>query len=218
MSFWTSDEWYAYEKAYGDEPGTRANLLSKATWCTQTVDLAPAEVSLWADLRKSYKSLIRQAERRVTFAPADAHRVEATCRALHEREAGRQTRDAETWRLMAQWIPAQAFALMAWDGAPLGYVYFVIWDDWAYYFSAASREPDLNHGLIWHAMLALKARGVHWCELGWQGHADPTDAKGIGIEFFRRGFGGQTIPLREYYGGSVTQAAARAGRAASTIP
>mgnify|MGYP001561976968 FL=1 len=78
---------------------------------------------------------------------------------------------------------------------PIGFIYVVIYGEWAYYFSGASIEPNVMHALQWRMIQQLKALGVETYELGWQGEA--TDEKGQGIEMFRRGFGGVDVPVRD---------------------
>ena len=80
-----------------------------------------------------------------------------------------------------------------WIDSAVGYAYFIVDGKWSYYSSAATLIRDVNHVLVWQSMLAMKDRGVRWCELGWQGHA--ADDKGKAIEFFRRGFGGKDVLL-----------------------
>ena len=84
------------------------------------------------------------------------------------------------------------------DGWPpvMGYVYCLIHGAWAYYFSSATLRKNLNHALLWHAMKALKARGVRWLELGWQARAGDTD-KDRGISHLKAGLGGVDIPAKE---------------------
>jgi lipid II:glycine glycyltransferase (peptidoglycan interpeptide bridge formation enzyme) len=74
----------------------------------------------------------------------------------------------------------------------VGFAYVVRHGDWAYYFNAASVEPNAQHAIQWAMMLWLKAHGVRWYELGWQGAAG--NDKERSIEFFRRGFGGKDFP------------------------
>lgn len=208
MSFWLSDRWHAYEAVHDGPPGTRAALLASAGWSTQLVDLSRPEVELWSSVRRSYHALIHRCERshslRVFGFPSPSYPGASTIgmeayRYMHE-SVSKQFRDPETWRLMRQWLDDGAGLLvgasdhgtLAWSA----FAYFFIDDDrWAYYASAVSRDRSVNHAIVWHAMLTLKARGVRWLELGWQGEAQ--DKKGKAVEFFKRGFGGEAIPVRE---------------------
>ena len=162
----------------------------------------------------------RRGERHVTDGEGAGYIVR-TCELLHKADAGRQTRSDATWQLMGEWaetghglfvdaedwsappLPALVAANpIIVDGQPLdmakplpmiGFVYFSRYGNWAYYHSAASLRRDINIALVWWAMLALKARGVRWCELGWRGCA--ISDKECGIEFFRSGFGGIDVPI-----------------------
>lgn len=201
MSWWNSPEWAAYEKAYGHAPGTRSRLLADATFNTQIVDLTQSEADLWRDLRKSYKSLIHKAEKTFTLEVDDTGEgVLVTDRQLHRIVAGVETRSLHTWALMQNWCAiGHGLSVRARRGEhqeAIAFAFFIIGDsDWSYYASAASLAPNVNHALIWHAMIALKAKGVSQLELGWQGQADTE--KGKGIEHFRAGFGGVSIPVRD---------------------
>ena len=189
-AWWHSQAWREYERAYGDEPGTRARVLAQAAWLTRILDLSSSEADLWAGLRKSYKALINRANRRLEFRLITNTE---SARFLHLLAADRVTRPLATWHLMADWLVSDAGVLvLGYDGAPLAFAYFIRHKQWAYYGSGASLEDDIQHAVIWHALLELKTRGVRWAELGWQGEA--TDAKGQSIEFLKRGFGGRDEP------------------------
>lgn len=204
MTFWDTDAWHAYEVACGDAPGTRSALLASSDWMTRVVDLALSEAELWRGVRKSYKSLIRRAERTHDLTPTRVLGlclVIDVCAVLHETAAGRITRPSDTWRMMCEWVTAgHGEAWLATTRGdqpdPVGFVYVVIFGAWAYYFSAASRVDNVSHALLWHAMKALKARGVRWFELGWMDRPCDTD-KDRGIAQFKRGFGGYDVPAKE---------------------
>ena len=208
LAWWTSPEWRAYECAYGDAEGDRARLLASATWNTRIIDLGLEERVLWRDTRKSYHSLINKA---TTGGSLRVHAerfsvvVSTVCRTLHERAAGRVTRSMRTWHLQREWVDnGRAVCMIANadsrdDTVPLvdrlrtvGFAYAVINGSWAYYFSGATVEDNVQHALQWRLILELKARGVTTYEIGWQGHAE--DEKGKAIEFFKRGFGGADVP------------------------
>lgn len=195
MSFWESAEWYAYEVADGDAPGTRSRLLASAPWQTQVIDLTPTERDLWRGVRKSYKSLIHKAERTSQIMAVGPEAM-PICRALHDERAGRQTRSAETWNMMARWIVNGHAVLFvsAQSSEVSAYAFFVTFCGWSYYFSAATTAPNLHHALVWHALRYLRGEQIATVlEMGWQGEA--TDQKGQNIEYFRRGFGGVSVPL-----------------------
>ena len=191
-TFWHSDAWREYERIC-QVPVSRVEELAAATWQTRVIDLSVSEADLWRGVRKSYKSLIHAAELDHQIREGRTGVDVGIAKAIHELAAERETRPVESWGLMADWLAQDQAAL--WRIGVAAFVYVIRYGAWAYYASGASRQQDLNHALIWHAMLGLKARGVRWFEIGWQGQA--VDEKGQNIEFFRRGFGGFDIPAQD---------------------
>lgn len=210
LTWWETPQWLSYEAAY--QPAIpRVQELAEATWQTRVIDLSLSEEELWRGVRKSYHAIIHKAERTRAIYEWTAVGAMDAARKIHLAEAGRQTRPIETWDLMDVWR-RDGFGLLVgaereFDMTPVAFAYFIIWEGWAYYASAAALERDINHALIWHAMKMLKARGVRVLEMGWQGHAQ--DEKGRGIEMFRRGFGGHDVQASE--GPTVTFAACECG-------
>ena len=168
-------------------------------WRTRVIDLAADELVLFGALRQSYRQLVRRfehegGETRIGATPG----LGAVAQAIHDEQAGRQTRSDETWRLMDEWATlGHAFWVLAGRGSDptdlLGYAYIIAWKGWAYYASGATLEKNVSHALQWAAIRELRRRGVAHYEIGWQGHA--TDAKGKAIEFFKAGFGGTDWPV-----------------------
>lgn len=217
-TWWNSLAWHAYERAYGDEPGTRARLLAMAPWQTRMIDLGQDEADLWRGVRRSYHAMINRLSReylaregptagklRHVLCGPGAGGLIRTAQRVHCLDAGRETRPDATWDLMGDWADDETGLLvMAYDysdgavpemtGWPpcVGYVYFIRWEGWAYYASAASLVLNINIALVWWALLALRERGTRWAELGWQGQG--TTEKERNVEFFRRGFGGVDVP------------------------
>lgn len=202
--FWRSSRWLEYERAYGDEPGTRAALLASATWTTRVVDIRPDPALLWRSMRRSYRALVHRAQRECDIivwsrptAPNETWIREF--KQMHFAEAGRQTRSDETWDIMCRWLDTgDALLIGAARRDPQkwgAFAYFAIHQHVAHYFSAAASMQNLNHALIVNAIGALRFAGVWYLDLGWQGHA--TDEKGRNIEFFRRGCGGVDMRFDE---------------------
>ncbi len=199
--FWRSSRWLEYELAYGDAQGTRSAQLAAAMWRTRVVDLARPVEALWRDVRRSYHALIHRAERvwpMQVMTDTDVGVDLPGPRVLHAVESGRVTRPLRTWALMADWTRAESgLCVSARDDDPpyhmVGFAYFIRDGAWGYYASAATVRRDLNHAIVWRAMLELRSSGVRWLEMGWQGEAQGD--KGKSIEFFRRGFGGADLPL-----------------------
>lgn len=193
MSWWDTPEWRGYERACGVE-GDRRKVLDAADWQTRVVDLRRPYPELWRDVRRSYHSLIHKAEHQWTIEVCGSGEM-AHFKALHAAEAGRQTRPDASWDLMAGWVGGGRLLLVGargHSGAWMAFAAFEMHRRWAYYGHAAAAKRDVNHALVWHAMVALKARGIARLEMGWQGQ-DATD-KGQALEFFRRGFGGTDVP------------------------
>lgn len=200
MNFWESPDWEAYEVAYGDAPGTRARLLQEARWQTRLIDLSKSEEQLWKDVRRSYRATIKKGmtDRNLDVTFLTPHVYLEHAKALHIRQAGRQTRSDETWDLQAQWLKSgQAFGVAAWRAREnsevrmVGFAFTAGDREAHYYFSGASSEPDVQHLLQWALIRNLRENGIRRYEIGWQGEAQ--DEKGKHIEFFRSGFGGDDM-------------------------
>ena len=216
VSWWDTESWHEYERAYGDEPGTRSELLATAPWSTRVVDLSGSRDLLWSGVRRSYHSIINGLgreflfqQRSVAVGASGAREAARRAQTLHAIAAGRPTRSTATWDVLAGWTKTEdSHGLWVLGADPrdndVGYAFFVIHEGWAYYFSAASLRRDLGLALIWWGMLALREYGVRWCELGWQGELqrhetfrdDEAFKKRRNIEFVRRGFGGLDVPVR----------------------
>jgi hypothetical protein len=185
---------------------SRADVLRRATWGTRVVNLRSSKDVLWRGVRRSYHALINRQKERWVIVPCTPGDMGAF-RRLHVAAAGRETRPAASWGLMAEWVGCGHLVVLgartpAWTdppaGATDGWVGFVGCERggaWGYYGHSAAVVDDVTHALVWSAMLALKAQGVERFEVGWQGEA--TDDKGRAIEFFRRGFGGVDVPAAE---------------------
>lgn len=168
---------------------------------TRVVDLRQPEAELWQGVRKSYRSLIRRTERHglvsVYSGPGWQDRRSAAAmvdvaRTLHLAAAGRATRGLATWGLMGTWATlGHGLIGVASRGAEsVGYAYVLRYKDWAYYASGAALEPDVQHGLIWALVDALRHDGqTHHFELGREPREGDSD-KERSIAFFKQGFGG----------------------------
>lgn len=193
MTFWQTPRWHQYEEACGQTAGDRHRLLSQAPWKTRVLDLSIGRDGIWKGMRKSYRQEVRKGQSR--FGVGDLSFL-PRMRALHLKAAGRNTRSDRSWEIQGEWVrDGIGMCLIAHDlrtGDDVAFAYIVRHEDWAYYFSAATLVPGAHHLLQWVAMCRLGACGVRWYETGWQGAAE--NEKEEGIEFFRRGFGGQDLP------------------------
>jgi len=184
----------------GTYAGTETHDLS---WKTRIIDLQPMcdieVIQRWLNVRKSYKSLVNNADKThriyVSREPRDVYILQV----LHREQSGRDTRPQSTWDAMAAWVQSgHAYLCLAWNVAGIcdGAVYIYTYKGMEYYGHAATRSKDINHALIWEAIQTSTSNRF---DMGWQGHA--TSKKGRDIEFFRRGFGGtdQPFPVSRMY-------------------
>ncbi len=131
---------------------------------------------------------------------------------LHHNAAGRITRPVITFNMMYDWILAgNAVLFGAKSGEKyVGFSYVITYKNGAYYASACN-DPEyshmpIGHILHWRAIEWLKEHDFEHYEIGTQiyGCLPHTllSQEGINIAFFKRGFGGFTVPYfrgEKYY-------------------
>lgn len=176
---------------------------------TQIIDLSAPLDALWSAVRKGHKAAVRAAERTCTAhvwtGEALARETFDAYQQLHAKDAGRVTRDQRTFDRMERWIRDGHAALVeARRGeTPVAFAYLILHKDGAFYGSAC-KDPDhpeltVSHLIQWTAIQWLKARGVRFYDVGLQQFGpqwfDVPSAKAVSISQFKRGFGGQTVPL-----------------------
>jgi hypothetical protein len=169
---------------------------------TRIIDLSVPLANLWADVRKSYRHIIRDSSITVTQERHDDTRQ--LCQDLHHRASGRVTRPSDSWVCQDSFVLADdALWFVAREGPTvLGFAYVLQWKDYAYYASAANLAPNVSHPIQWAIIKHLKELGVKYYEMGHQGGS--VSKKASNIEFFRRGFGGQDV-LQPIHGCRVNQ-------------
>lgn len=193
-----------------DVPVPTNGVLSRNE--TYVVDLWDGdEIAHWRRLRKSYRSLIHQAEGRCEISaisgPGDRTlaAVETIAQNLHIAAAGRRTRSQETWRLMAEWaLAGRGLIVLAREQSTqtyIGFAYAIRWKEWSYWMSGATLQRNLQHALQWHMIKALMCDGeTRYYEVGHAAtHADVSDDKAKNIAWFKSGFGGTrwVVPMVE---------------------
>ena len=171
--------------------------ITDVSWKTRIIDLHnPSDIESihrWLNIRKSYKSLIGNAQAAHHIEKSLDPRDVAILHALHTAQAGRETRPQQTWDLMAAWVQSgHAYLCTAFNSAGLctGAIYVYTYKDYEYYGHAATAVDNVNHALVWEA---IRTSTAYEFETGWQGHA--ANKKEANIEFFRRGFGGEDHPF-----------------------
>lgn len=161
---------------------------------SRVIDVNLSPPRLWRDVRKSYKALIHQVQRRFEIVVGYAEAQMSDYAVVHRAAGG--TRAARTYELQLEWVRSRhAFTAVAYEGStPVAAAYVLAWKGWAYYASGPSLTPSAQHGLQWAIIEELAARtDVHYYEMGWQGAA--LDEKERQIEFFKCGFGGHDWPF-----------------------
>ena len=175
---------------------------------TQVIDLSLPEEQLLREMRKGHRADIKRAEKHMTGSVLDSSNITADAfdryRLLHHKAAGRITRPLKTFELMYKWIQ-EGFAALSCatlEGKDIGFALISVYKDGAYY-SSGCVDPEFNHLpvghlLQWRAMHWLKAHKIRHYEIGIQllssqPHSIVSE-KEWNISFFKRGFGGFTVP------------------------
>jgi hypothetical protein len=177
---------------------------------TQIIDLTLPLEKLWSDLRKGHKHDIHRGEKNFSIHIYDRDHTDKLAfdqyRLLHHKAAGRITRPIETFEMMYEWISLGMGMLggVSRDGKFAGFSYIILYKDGAYYGSA-SDDPDfktdvpISHIAQWEIICWLKEKGYKNYEIGAQQFSsqifDIPTRKDLSISFFKRGFGGKTVPL-----------------------
>lgn len=178
-----------------DEKMSSVPCLTGISWHTQVLDLTQSEADLHAGLRKSYQALINAANRSHEIVADSTGMLMEPFRLLHREKSGRETRPKATWDMQVEWCRQGNGLVVAaklggvWDA----FSYWVIYKNCAYYGSSTAVSRNIMHACVWRAMLELKARGVESLEMGWIDY--DMSEKGLGISAFKRGFGGEAVPV-----------------------
>ena len=169
------------------ESFNRTTGLSRSSWKTAVVSLG--RVHRWNRLRKSYRSLIHQAQRDYVLVSGKSYWKDYE--ACHRSVATRPRPDA-TYRVQEQWMNDGfgqvyvAFSKESYLSTPKAVSLVIEYKNHAYYASGASKKRNLQHALQWMAMEDFAKRGGETYELGWINQHGEDDS----IGFFKKGFGG----------------------------
>ncbi|MBU1052660.1 MAG: hypothetical protein KKC46_02385 [Proteobacteria bacterium] len=200
---------YFYEKEY-------FNYLTKygfidASIGTQIIDLTEKLDTLKAGRRKHCKALVNKGLREYTFFVMDKdcadYEIHERYRLMHAKAAGRVTRTKKTFDLQYESLTKGEATLIGtqYRGKDVQIIYFDHLNQYVNYSSSAD-DPDFNscdvptaHSLLWYAIEYFKDKGFKYFELGSQfyGHQlfNHPSEKEINISFFKRSFGGMTVPF-----------------------
>jgi len=190
-----------------------SNPLLREGFCdisllTQVVDLAKPEDQLFRELRNDHRRDIKRAGKIMSASIFDRSNITTDqferYRLLHLKAAGRTTRPLSTFEMMHRWIQ-DGFAVLSCatlDGKDVGFTLTSVYKDGAYY-SSGCNDPQFNdlpigHLLHWRTMTWLKAHDIRYYETGLQQYASQphclVSRKDWNIAYFKRGFGGSTVP------------------------
>lgn len=177
---------------------------------TQVMDLETPTEHLWTNVRKGHKYDIHRGEKNFKTHVYDKNNADKNIfdqyRLLHHKAAGRVTRPIETFEIMYKWMLDGNGMLcgVSKDEKFIGFSYVIIYKNCAVYFSA-SDDPDyvsdvpISHIIQWDIIKWLKENGYRHYEMGAQQFSsqihDILNKKNVDISFFKRGFGGRTVPL-----------------------
>lgn len=183
---------------------------------TQILDLRKPLGELRRAVRHGHDAAISRAEKILTAEIFDGKNITSEIfqnyAELHHLASGRITRPVKTFDLMLEFIKTgQAFLVSAKkQDVFIGFSYFFAYKKNVYYGSAcndpAYKDIPIAHFIQWRAIEYLKEKKYDFYEIGWQYFnrtlADNPSQKEIDISSFKRGFGGQIVPLfrgEKYY-------------------
>ncbi len=182
--------------------------FSDISLLTQVIDLSKPEEQLMRELRNDHYRNIRRAERIMSVSVFDSSSITAEqferYRLLHAKAAGRITRPVSTFQMMHRWIQdgLAVLSCATLEGRDVGFTLTSIYKDGAYY-SSGCNDPEFNdlpigHLLQWRTTQWLKTHSIRHFEIGAQFYGPQTHAvvsdKERNISYFKRGFGGLTVP------------------------
>ncbi|MBI3631438.1 MAG: hypothetical protein HY219_01045 [Candidatus Staskawiczbacteria bacterium] len=183
---------------------------------TQVIDLSQTLDELRNSLRHGHDSDVDKAAKEMTVEFFDENNIFPEMFnnyiELHHKAAGRVTRPRSTFDLMYDLIKeGKAFLVGAKkDNVFAGFSYFFLFKNNVYYGSSCN-NPDVEdlpiaHFIQWKTIEYMNKKKNKFYEIGWQNFSDTLSdfpsQKEIDIARFKRGFGGQTVPLfmgEKYY-------------------
>jgi hypothetical protein len=174
---------------------------------SQVIDLSLSEDVLHKCLTKSYKWAVNWGRKNLVINILDKNSIMSShieqFRQLHIESAGRETRTQKSWSLQYNMVHAgEAFCIFAFSEEGLvSAALFPHSRSHCFYGVSASRrdlfDRPISHGVIWAAILYAKTLGLRYFEMGEQlfpmaPHQNPSK-KELGISFFKRAFGGESL-------------------------
>jgi len=184
---------------------------------TQIIDLSLSIEAIRGAIRHGHNSDINRAEKILTADIFDSGNITAEIfedyAKMHiSASPNRINRSHILFEIMYNSIKNKNAVLISAqkDDQYIGFSYFYLYKDNAYYGSSCNRGDIGNvgvaHFIQWQAIKWLKDHKFKFYELGWQNYCNSLSyfpsQKELNIAGFKRGFGGSTVPLfrgEKYY-------------------
>jgi len=169
---------------------------------TRIINIEPKEQIIKNNFRKSYKSLINQAEKKIKIKTLDyLNIVDKDIQRLskfHQLIAKRQTRSLKSWKEQLNLVQnKKGFFMEAYlKDELLGFSFFLCFGKILFYGSSAFTHDSYgsSHLIIWNAIKYAKTQNCKLFDIGQQtykGDKSGLDVKKLkSISLFKRGFGG----------------------------
>lgn len=184
-------EWKSSPLATGDHDFEDGYLYPGMFFDEHLSQVLDLRTHKWSDVRKSYRGLINQANKRLHYfeQPNAYHYTQ-----IHIQAFGK-CRSERTYSLQEQWVKdGHAFCLTSLDsnGEYAAAALWITYKECAYYASGPSLQDNVQHAMIWESLCYLKERGITLVELG---QIDGETEKEKNIGKFKAGFGGEAKPF-----------------------
>lgn len=200
---------YFYEKNYFNHLQHYDYL--DASISTSIINLNNSEKEIRSNIRKSYHSLINKGLKNFKFHVMNFknlnYKLFKKYILLHEKSAGFKTRNIKSFNTQYEAIINNHATLFfaEFNGKLIQSNFFNHCNNYAFYSSSAedpsfkNNKIQANHSLIYYAITYFKKKGFNYLDIGFQRfntqiHENVTK-KMVNISFFKRGFGGEIIPV-----------------------
>lgn len=176
---------------------------------SQIIDLRKNKKQLYADIYKGHKQTIKKGsiyDIKIYDATTMTDKLIEKYKEIYEKDAGKVTRNSELYRYYLEFIKS-GMGLAAYgriDNQEVSVALVTMYKKTAYYSSYAELQDLLNcvpvgHAMQWQIINYLKDHGIEFYDMGEQffgkTHFNIPDQKNINISYFKRAFGGYTVPI-----------------------
>jgi hypothetical protein len=193
-----------------DQMLARLNALDISTH-HHIMDLSISDDLLWKSIRHSYKSIINSGLKEYKFKVYDQKNYKPNIgerhRILHHKTSGKVTRPIDTFEKMYSWIE-EGCGLMfeqSYKGRIVSMILVALGKNTAMGASAAD-DPEieipipLTHSMNYFILQEIRQRGIRYYDIGPTPHRSTPfliqTQKEIKINYFKRGFGDRSHPLK----------------------